>query len=67
MALKAQKEAVEEHLLIPVWDLENLLELESLKNEPEFLRLVNIVKSDRAAQLKSVRAMEQSGELKASP
>lgn len=62
LALNSLAGAVNKHWRGLVWFLENSLALESLRGEPEFQRLVGIVKADLAAQLANVHAMEQSGE-----
>ena len=62
LALASLAEAVNSHWRGSVWVLENVLVFESLRGEPEFQRLVGIIKADLAEQLARIRATEQNAE-----
>ena len=67
-ALEALRQAVDQGWRTSWWlYLENDQNLDSIRDEPEFLAMREEIRADMAAQLEQVRAMEASGELEPVP
>jgi TolB-like protein/Tfp pilus assembly protein PilF len=76
LALLGDKQAALKELRIQVdsgwrlfwrWDTELNPNFDSLRKEPEFQAIVEILRTDTARQLESVRAMEAAGEIPSPP
>ncbi len=67
-ALSALRQAIDERWRGAWWYYaEHDLNLDSIRDEPEFQAMVAEIRADMAAQLEHVRAMEASGELEPIP